>query len=376
MTNETPSPSSSALFRPLAMGDLTLPNRIVMAPLTRGRAGDRRIPNAMMAEYYGQRASAGLIISEATVISPQAIGWIDSPGIYTDEMESGWRDVVDAVHQRGGRMFLQLWHMGRASHSDFHDGALPVAPSAVAIQGDHIHTPSGKKPYEVPRALELEEIPQVIDDYLVAARRAKAAGFDGVEVHAANGYLLDQFLQSKTNQRTDAYGGSIENRFRLLGEVVDAISSVWPTNQVGVRLAPNGAYNDMGSPEYRELFLYVAQQLDRGLAYLHIMDGTAFGFHELGPPVTLADVRQVYAGRLVGNVGYTKAAAEQAIDSGDADLIAFGRPYLSNPDLVARFAHDWPLAETADMSVWYSPGPEGYTDFPPYETAAERSLPG
>jgi len=223
-----------------------------------------RIANALIAEYYTQRASAGLIISEATSISPQANGWNQSPGIYTDEMAEGWKRTTQAVHAKGGRIFLQLWHTGRASHSDFHNGDLPVSASAIAITGDGIHTPDGqKKPYEAPRALETHEIPGVVEDYRRAAERAKAAGFDGVEIHSANGYLLDQFLQSKTNHRTDDYGGSVENRYRFLDEVVNAVITVFPANRVAVRLAPNGAFNDMGSADYREQFTYVAQQLDQ-----------------------------------------------------------------------------------------------------------------
>lgn len=358
------------LFSPIEIGGLELPNRIVMAPLTRARAGERRVPNAMMAEYYSQRAAAGLIISEATTISQQGIGWPNTPGIYTAAMEQAWKQVVESVHDSGGRMFLQLWHTGRASHSDFHGGDLPVAPSAIAIQGDGVHTPGGKKPHETPRALETDELPGIVEDYRRAAERAKAAGFDGVEIHSANGYLLDQFLQSKSNHRSDRYGGSVENRYRLLGEVVDAVTSVWSADRVGVRIAPNGSFNDMGSPDYREQFHYVARQLDRyGLAYLHVMDGTGFGFHELGPVMTLADFRKVYSGRLMGNVGYTRESGERAIAGGEADLIAYGRPYISNPDLVDRFANDWPLADTADTSLWYSAGPRGYIDFPTYESS-------
>ena len=361
-------PSTRQLLQPFEMRNLTLPNRVVMAPLTRSRSGENRIPNALMAEYYSQRATAGLIISEATTISPQANGWNHSPGVYTDEMVEGWRLVTEGVHANGGRIFLQLWHMGRASHSDFHDGVLPVAPSAIPIKGDGIHTPDGQtKQYETPRALETSEIPRIVEDYRLAAKRAKAAGFDGVEVHSANGYLIDQFLQSKTNHRTDDYGGSLENRYRFLGEVVDAAASVFPANRVGVRIAPNGGFNDMGSPDYREQFTYVASQLDHcGLAYLHVMDGTGFGFHELGKPMTLRDFRNVFHGPLMGNVGYTQESAEAAIAGGSTDLIAFGRPFISNPDLVERFKNDWPLAEPADMSTWYSFDEKGYTDYPKY----------
>jgi N-ethylmaleimide reductase len=243
--------STDVLFQPFQLRDLTLPNRIVLAPLTRGRAGAQRVPNAVMAEYYVQRSSAGLMISEATTISEQANGWIESPGIYTDEMEAGWKSVVQAVHAAGGRIFLQLWHMGRSSHSSFHGGELAVAPSAIAINEEYIHTPKGKQPHEVPRALETSEIPGIVEDYRRAAERAKRAGFDGVEIHAANGYLIDQFLQSKSNHRTDAYGGSIEKRYRFLDEVATAVTSVWGGNRVGIRLAPNGIYNDMGSPDFR-----------------------------------------------------------------------------------------------------------------------------
>lgn len=360
--------SDSVLFQPFALSGLTLENRIVMAPMTRARAGKERIANELMAEYYTQRATAGLIITEATTISSQANGWNESPGIYTDEMVDGWKTVVESVHDTGGKIFLQLWHCGRASHSSFHDGNAAVAPSPVKIDGDYIHTPKGKEDYEVPRALETSEIPGLIEDYRRAAERAKQAGFDGVEVHSANGYLLDEFLQSKTNQREDQYGGNIENRYRLLGEVLDAVTSVWSPGRVAVRLSPNGAFNDMGSPDYREQFLYAAEQLDKvGLAYLHVMDGLAFGFHELGEPMTLDEFRQVFSGPIMGNCGYTQEEAEQKIASGNADLAAFGRPYISNPDLVSRFKNGWPLAEEADVSAWYTPaGAEGYTDFPTY----------
>lgn len=354
------------LLQPFQLHDLTLPNRVVMAPLTRGRAGSERIPNALMAEYYVQRASAGLIIAEATTISAQANGWLESPGVYTDAMQEGWQGVTSAVHAAGGRIFLQLWHMGRASHSDFHGGSPPVSASAVKIEGDGIYTPLGKKPYETPRALETWEIVNVVADYRRAAARARVAGFDGVEIHAANGYLIDQFLQSKTNHRTDDYGGSIEKRARLLRDVVEAVSAEWPAGRVGVRISPNGVFNDMGSPNFREQFAYVATMLDRmKLAYLHVVDGLAFGFHKLGEPMTLAEFRSVFHGPLMANCGYSLESAEQAVTAGLADLVAFGRPYISNPDLVERFRHGWPLAEPADMAAWYSPtGARGYTDFP------------
>lgn len=362
----------SQLFTPFDLRGLQLPNRIVMAPMTRGRAGKDRVPNDVMADYYSQRASAGLILTEATTISEQANGWNESAGMYTDEMQEGWKMVVDRVHQAGGRIFLQLWHTGRASHSDFHGGDPAVAPSAIAINGDHIRTPEGKKPYETPRALETDEIPGIVEDYATATKRARDAGFDGVEVHSANGYLLDTFLQSKTNHRTDQYGGSIENRFRMVREVVEAVSKAWLPSKVGVRLSPNGSFNDMGSPDYREQFSYVAEQLDSyGLAYLHVMDGLGFGFHDLGEPMTLGEFRKLFTGPLMGNCGYEKKDAELRIASGEADLISFGRPYISNPDLVERFQNGWPLAPIAEMDVWYSPtGAKGYSDFPTYEANA------
>ncbi len=342
-----------------------------MAPMTRSRASKERRANALMAEYYAQRASAGLIITEATVVSKQGIGWLNTPGLYTDEQADAWRLVTDAVHAHGTPIFVQLWHCGRASHSSFQEnGALPVAPSAVKLNGDTLRTPIGKQPYETPRALETEEIPGIVEDYRKAAERAKEAGFDGVEIHAANGYLIDQFLQSRTNHRTDRYGGSVENRYRFLDEVVRAILTVWPSWRVGVRLSPNGVFNDMGSPDFRETFLYAARQLDSlNLAYLHVVDGLAFGFHGLGDPITLQECRTVFRGPLMGNCGYTRESADAAIAEGHADLISFGRPYLSNPDLVERFANNWPLNPEADPRVWYSFDAVGYTDFPRYGEA-------
>jgi N-ethylmaleimide reductase len=350
------------------LGDLQLSNRVALAPMTRARSGKDRVPKPMMAEYYTQRASAGLIITEATVISEQGIGWVESPGIYTDEMTEGWKQVVDAVHEKGGIIYLQLWHCGRASHSSFHNGEKSVSASAITINEESIHTPEGKKPHETPRALETDEIPGIVEDYRRAAERAKAAGFDGVEIHSANGYLLDQFLQSKTNQRDDQYGGSVENRTRFLLEVVDAVHSIWSIERMGVRLAPNGAFNDMGSSDYREQFTHVARELNmKKLGYLHVMDGLAFGFHNLGDPMTLKDFRGIFDQTLMGNCGYDAEMAEKAIADGDADMIAIGRPYISNPDYVERLQNGWPLADMADMKDWYSPtGAEGYTTFPAY----------
>jgi len=354
-----------------SIGNLLLPNRIVMAPMTRGRAGVEMTANDLMATYYCQRASAGLIITEGTFPFSMGVGWLHAPGIYTDEMAIAWKSVVDSIHEAGGRVFCQLWHTGRASHSDFHDGKLPIAPSAIRNEGRPIPTPksNGKEiEHETPRALRTDEIPGIVEEFRLAAARAKFAGFDGVEIHAANGYLIDTFLQSKTNHRTDRYGGDVEKRFEFLREIIGAVTRIWPSDRVGVRIAPHGDFNDMGSPDFREQFLYVAKQLDTfDLAYLHILIGTGFGFHGLGEPLTLENFREVYFGNIMANVGYDRESAEEAIVSGGADLVSFGRPYISNPDLVERFANDWPLADEAPQDVWYSFGEQGYTDWPTYQ---------
>lgn len=361
------------IFDPISMGNLDLKNRIALAPLTRARAGSERVPNSLMAEYYYQRASAGLLITEATVVSKQGIGWVDSPGIYTEEMVAGWRKVTDRVSPTGTHMFIQLWHCGRVSHSDFHDGDLPVSASAVKLNGDSIRTPLGKRPYETPRALTTDEIKSTVNDYRKAALNAKEAGFSGVEVHAANGYLVNQFLDSKTNQRNDQYGGRVENRFRFLKEMLNAVLEVWRPEQVGVRISPNGLVHDMGSQDFRETFLYVAKELNKlNLGYLHVMDGLAFGFHEKGKPMTLAEFRPVFKGLIIGNCGYTKEAAQERIAQGHADVIAFGRPFISNPDLPERFKNNWPLNPADDMSLWYTPGPKGYTDYEPFDPSVSK----
>ena len=316
---------TTSLFDQVKIGDLIVKNRIAMAPMTRGRAGDSRVANELMAEYYYQRSSAGLLITEATVVSAQGNGWIGSPGIYTKEMTEGWRKVTQRVRPTGSHMFLQMWHCGRASHSDFHGGELPVSASAVKLQGDQIHTPCGKKDYETPRPLTVDEIKLTVHDYRAAALNAREAGFSGVEVHSANGYLLNQFLDSKTNKRNDHYGGSLENKCRFLHEVLAAIFEIWPSERVGVRLSPNGVFNDMGSEDFRETYLYAIKELNKlNLAYVHIMDGLAFGFHEKGDPMTLAEFREHYRGVIVGNCGYTQEDAEQRLTAGNVDIAAFG----------------------------------------------------
>lgn len=356
-----------SLFEPVTLGDLQLKNRIAMAPMTRGRAGESRVPSELMAQHYVQRTSAGLIISEATVVSAKGNGWVGSPGIYTEEMTKAWRTLTEQVTQAGTAIFLQMWHCGRASHSDFHNGELPVSASAVKLNGDKIHTPLGKKDYEVPRPLTIDEIAATVNDYRAAAVNAQKAGFSGIEVHSANGYLLNQFLDSKTNRRDDRYGGTPENKYRFLREVLAAVMEVWPAARVGVRLSPNGVFNDMGSADFRQTYLYTIKELNSlNLGYVHIMDGLAFGFHEQGEPMTLHEFREHYDGLIIGNCGYTKEIATQRIEAGDADIVAIGRPFITNPDLVQRWQNGWDLEPSEDMSLWYGGGAQGYTDYAPY----------
>lgn len=368
--------SDSSLFSQYRWQDLELTNRMVLAPMTRGRANVNRIPNSIMGDYYVQRSSGGMIITEATSVSEEGEGWVDSPSVYTDEQVDGWKSVVKRVHQAGGRIVLQLWHTGRASHSDFHSGEKPFSASAVQLAGDKVHTPNGKKDYEVPRAMNTADIERTIGDYKRAARNAKNAGFDGVEIHAANGYLINQFLDGRCNQRTDKYGGSFENRYRLLDRISDAVLDIWSANRVGVRLSPNGSFNDMGCDDFRELHLFVAQRLNqKNIGYLHVMDGLGFGFHERGEPMTLNEFRDVYDGLIIGNVGYDKKEAEQKIESRYADLIAFGRPWITNPDLPERLENNYPLNNFDDDTYWYGGGEKGYTNYPTYkEETGKASL--
>ena len=359
-------------------GDLTLKNRVWMAPLTRGRCGEDQVPKSHVVDYYAQRAGAGLIITEATAISQQGMGWAGCAAVYKPEHVAGWKAVTDAVHKAGGRIVCQLWHMGRVTHSGFH-GLQPVSASAVKAEGKTHMLKKVKAEYEVPRALELSEMPKVVEEYRHAAQCAKEAGFDGVEIHGANGYLLDQFLQTCTNQRTDAYGGSIENRFRLMREVVAAVSTVWPASRIGLRLSPNGAFNGMGGSDNIELFTYVISELDKlGLMYLHCMDGLAFGFHNKCEVFRAARMRGLFRGTLVGNCGYTKEAAEAVINAGALDAVAFGRAFIGNPDLVERFRKGIKLVDAPYQIYYEAPGddanaPEvqkvGYSDFPPAESA-------
>lgn len=351
------------LFDSLTLGPLRLPNRMVMAPLTRGRAGETKTANALMAEYYAQRADAGLIVSEATAVSPQGYGWIDAPAIYGDSHVRGWRLVTDAVHRLGGRMYLQLWHMGRLSHPDFLAGHLPVAPSPIAASG-HSHTPFGKKPYVTPRALTLKEIEATVGDYANAARRAKAAGFDGVEIHAGYGYLIDQFICDSSNRRTDEYGGSVENRLRLLIQVTQAVARVWSPDRIGIRLTPARDSNGAIESHPLETFIAAATALNElDVGYLHVV-ADAQPTAQPGSQTGVArQMRAAFAGRFILNGGYDVAAATAALRSGWADAIAFGRAYLANPDLVARFRKGAPL-NSPDMNTYYGGGASGYTDYP------------
>jgi len=352
------------LLDPLKLGELLLPNRIFMAPLTRCRAGDTRVPNPLMAEYYSQRASAGLILSEATVVSPMGIGYPGTPGVWSDEQVAGWQRVTRAVHAAGGRMFLQLWHVGRVSHPLYLGGALPVAPSAVAPQG-RVSLVRPETPYVVPRALERAEIPAVIESYRRAAANAERAGFDGVELHGANGYLPDQFLQDSTNRRTDDYGGSIENRARFLLEAADAAISVWGAGRVGVHLAPRGDAHDMGDSNRAATFGYVARELGRRrIAFLCVREH--LGEDRIGPLLKAA-----FGGVYVANEGLTRASAAELLAAGEADAAAFGKLFLANPDLPRRFATDAPLNRW-NSETFYASGPQGYTDYPSLPEGGKR----
>jgi N-ethylmaleimide reductase len=352
------------LLSPYKLGNLELSNRIIMAPLTRARAGVERLPNALMKEYYVQRVSAGLIISEATNISEQGAGWNETPGIHNDEQVRNWRTITDAVRARGGKIFLQLWHTGRASHPDFQpNGNLPVSASAIRPQGE-IHTQMGKKPYVTPRALEIDEIPGIVRDYAQATRRAQEAGFDGVEIHAANGYLIDQFLRDGSNHRNDAYGGSIENRARFLLEVTEAVVDAWSADRVGVRLSPTNPFNDMRDSDPIATFTYAAEALNQfGLAYLHVLEALPGHFLAAEGDRVSPYLRQAFKGTLMVNGGYDRELGNNAIASGEADLVAYGIPFIANPDLPERFAKNASLNEP-DPTTFYAPGAKGYTDYP------------
>jgi 2,4-dienoyl-CoA reductase-like NADH-dependent reductase (Old Yellow Enzyme family) len=350
----------SNLIKPIQVGDLNLPNRVVMAPLTRCRASAGRVPNALMAEYYAQRAGAGLILSEATSISPQGVGYPDTPGIWSDEQVQGWKLVTKAVHAAGGRIFLQLWHVGRISHPDFLGGDLPVAPSAIAPQG-HVSLLRPQREYVTPRALEISEIPAIVEAYRKGAENAKLAGFDGVEIHGANGYLLDQFLQDSTNKRTDAYGGSIENRARLLLEATDAAISVWGAGRVGVHLAPRGDAHTMGDSNPLATFGYVAEQLGkRGIAFIFTRE--SLGENRISP-----ELKKRFGGVLIANEGFNRETAQQVVAAGEADAVSFGKDFISTPDLPRRVQLNVPF-NPYHPETFYGYGLQdakvGYIDYP------------
>jgi 2,4-dienoyl-CoA reductase-like NADH-dependent reductase (Old Yellow Enzyme family) len=346
----------TTIFDPITLGDLQLPNRVIMAPLTRCRADEGRVPNALMAEYYVQRASAGLILTEATSVTPIGVGYPDTPGIWSDAQVRGWTNITKAVHAAGGRIVLQLWHVGRVSHTSYLNGEAPVAPSAIAAKG-HVSLVRPLADYPTPRALELAEIADVVDAYRQGAENAKAAGFDGVEVHGANGYLLDQFLQTSTNQRTDAYGGSLENRARLMLEVTDAVTEVWGAGRVGVHLSPRADAHDMGDENLSETFTYVAKELGkRGIAFICSREHEASD--SLGP-----QLKKAFGGPYIVNESFSKGSANQWLADGKADAVAFGVPYIANPDLFERLQQDAPL-NTPVPETFYTQGPVGYIDYP------------
>ena len=365
----------SDLFQPVQLGPLTLANRIVMAPLTRSRAGAGDVPGAMNAEYYAQRASAGLIITEASQISQQGKGYAYTPGIYTDAQVAGWRLVTDAVHAKGGHIVLQLWHVGRISHPDLQkDGALPVAPSAIK-PGGMAFTEAGFQEPVTPRALETDEMAGIVADYAHAAECAKRAGFDGVEVHAANAYLLDQFLRDTTNKRTDRYGGSVENRVRLALEVVAAVVKVWGADRVGIRLSPITPQVGDTPIDSDPMAVYgaLADRLaPMGLMYLHLIEGATQGSREEPAGYSGQALRQRFGGVLMANNGYDRALALTARREKLADLVCFGRPFIGNPDLVERLRTDAPLAES-EKATWYGGGAHGYTDYPPLQGARQAA---
>ena len=351
------------LFSPVKLGPYTLPNRMVMAPMTRLRAIDT-VPQPLMATYYAQRASAGLIVTECTMVSPLSLGYMNCPGIYSPEQVAGWRGVTDAVHASGGRIFLQLWHSGRISHPSLLGGELPVAPSAIAATGT-LHTPEGKRPLETPRALETHEIPEIVEQFRKGAENALSVGFDGIELHGAFGYLIDQFLQDGSNQRTDEYGGSIENRARFLLEVVEAVASVWGADRVGIKLSPSNTFYGMHDSNPKATFSYAIDALNRfGLAYLHLMEPneTDLATRDVLNPVTPL-FRPIFKGTLITNGSYDHPKGDSILASGDADLVSFGKLFLANPDLPKRFELD-ALLNTPDPTTFYAPDEKGYTDYP------------
>jgi N-ethylmaleimide reductase len=363
----------STLFSPIELGPYRLSHRVVMAPLTRMRSDPGDVPNDLMVRYYNQRASnGGLIISEATPVSTRGNGYAGAPGIYSDRQISGWRRVTDAVHANGGRIFLQLWHVGRQSHTDLQpNGEAPIAPSAIPAEG-YAYSKRGEVPFSTPRALKLNEIPGIIQEFRAGAERGLRAGFDGVEIHGANGYLPDQFLQDGSNKRTDTYGGPIENRARFLLEVTQAAISVWGADRVGVRIAPSGTYGSMSDSSPSATFGYVTRQLDRlGIAYLHVIEPRIKGIEEIvngQAPIAAQHLRRKFSRTLIAAGGFRADTAAAIIAAGDADLVAFGRYFISNPDLPERLRRGLPLS-AYDRSTFYGGNARGYTDYPTADLA-------
>ncbi|HEX6042779.1 alkene reductase [Longimicrobium sp.] len=355
------------LFTPYRLGPYELRNRVVMAPMTRSRAGEGNVPTPLMAEYYTQRAGAGLLVTEGSQVAPEGVGYPDTPGIHTDAQERGWRAITDAVHARGGRIFLQLWHVGRVSHPGLQPGgALPVAPSAIGIAGEMLYTAAGPVPFVTPRALGTDEIAGIVEQYADGARRAYRAGFDGVELHGANGYLIDQFLRDGSNHRTDRYGGSPENRARFLAEVTGAVVDVWGGQRVGVRVSPTGTYNGMRDSDPVSTFSTAAHVLNRfGLAYLHVVEPVTE--QASGGRITPV-LKAVFRGPVMANGGYDAETGNAAIASGRAELVSFGTAFLANPDLPERLRTGAPL-NAPDRATFYGGGAHGYTDYPVLETA-------
>lgn len=352
---------SQDLFSPVTVGDLELANRMVMAPMTRNRANTENAPDSLTTTYYQQRATAGLIITEASQISAEGVGYPATPGIYSEAQVAGWRQVTDAVHAKGGHIFIQLWYCGRISHpSLLPEQQTPVAPSALTPEGEAI-TYEGPQAFVEPRALTSNEIPGIVSQYKHAALMAKQAGFDGIEVHSANGYLIDQFLRDGSNQRSDEYGGNVENRMRFLNEILDTVCEVWPSHRVGLRLSPENSFNSMSDTNPQAHFAYFIEQLNpRQLAYLHILEGDMMTKQS---QVDYRALRDIYKGIYMANNGYDKARAQASLANGDSDLVAFGIPFLANPDLVYRFQNDLPLNE-ADQNTFYGGDSHGYTDYP------------
>jgi N-ethylmaleimide reductase len=369
-----PDLGATDLFDPVQLGPYTLANRIVMAPLTRSRADDAGVPGEIQATYYSQRASAGLIVTEATNISAQGKGYILTPGIWSPEQVAGWKLTTKAVHDKGGRIFLQLWHVGRVSHPDIQiGGALPVAPSAVRAENQQAYTYEGFKPLVTPRALETSEIPGIVADYAHAAQCAKDAGFDGVEIHSANGYLLQQFLSDKTNKRTDRYGGSVENRTRIVVEIAEAVVKVWGGDRVGIRLSPLTKFADIGDSNPEPVYLSLIDQLNPlGLAYIHVIEGDTGGDRHPPGSFDLQKLRRTFRGLYIANNGYTLELALEARAKNLADLVCFGKPFISNPDLVERLKDGATLA-VPDQTTFYAGGAKGYIDYPALAEGAGAS---